>query len=101
MKVGAVSPPARGDPFRQHFKNRIESLAREIAIRIGAGEQAEQIVFVPTLIIFIWLLWRERLAHETVSCRAFLDRTGGGARPHMTCASTRRHNLLRQNIQRR
>ena len=99
MKVGAVSPPARGDPFRQHFKNRIESLAREIAIRIGAGDQAEQIVFVPTLIILIWILWRERLTHETVSCRALLVRTGGGARPHMACGSARRHNLLRQHVQ--
>ena len=97
--------PASGDAFGKHLEDRVKQLAAEIAIGIGALDQCEQFVFIPSLVV-PRIVWRRH------SC----PRTGSQIRTHhhrfvtfgmrgqecprhtgvATACRTRRHNLLRQ-----
>ncbi len=48
MKISAVASAACGNAFREHFDDRIEQLAWKIAIGIGALDEREEFVFIPT-----------------------------------------------------
>ena len=45
MNVGTVASALGGDAFREHFKNLVEQLAREIAIGVSPPHQVEKLVF--------------------------------------------------------
>ena len=52
MDVSAIAPAPRCNALRKHFKNRVVSLARKIAIGISSRDQGEEFVFIPSAIIF-------------------------------------------------
>ena len=47
MQVRATAAALRRDAFGQHLDDRVEVLAIQIAIRIGAADQRVEIVFLP------------------------------------------------------
>ena len=49
MQKRAAAAALRGDAFRKHFDDGVEIARGQIAIRIGAAHQLEQIVLVPRL----------------------------------------------------
>ena len=51
MDVGAVTSAPRCNPLGKHFEDRVVSFARKIAIGIGARDQGEEFIFVPSAII--------------------------------------------------
>ena len=47
MQIRAVTAAPRGNALREHGHDLVEIRARQIAVRIGAANQREEIVFVP------------------------------------------------------
>ena len=104
-------------PFGKHFENRVVSLAREIAVRIGARDQGKEFVFVPPphLRESVWRGRPARVSSAAISCRRVVGQSSASnlspdrfRRSRASARATRaalgrarRHNLLRQNVQRR
>ena len=94
MQVRAVPSPARGDAFREHFDNGIESFAREIAIWVRALDQGEEVVFVPTTFVICFGYCYATLFFFGIlgpECPSHTDIAGP--------CGTRGHDLLGENIQ--
>ena len=50
MDVSAITPAPRCNALGEHFENRVVNLAGKIAIGIGARDQGEKFVFIPSAI---------------------------------------------------
>src|SRR5579862_2341099 len=91
MDIGAVSPPPRGNPLRQHLEDLLKRLPLQISIGIRALDQSKQFILAPSIV-------REWRSRAPLQLRRNRTDWRNDTRPSRRA---RRHNLLGQHIQRR